>query len=78
MAPAQFSESSKAYLSVSFDNRSVQNDSGFSGLVGEFTEGVAFPSGMEWVAYSGGLKTSAPVYSLCEEYCATPNVNLIH
>lgn len=56
-----FPESSKAYLSVSVNDREVSRMTVMSGLVGDFTEWVAFPSGTEWVAYSRGLERSAPV-----------------
>lgn len=62
-----FPESSKAYLSVPVCDREVSRMTVISGLVDEFTE---------WIAYSGGLKRSAPVFSLCEEYCITSKVSL--
>lgn len=71
-----FPESSKAYLSVPVCDREVSRMTVISGLVDELTEWVAFPPGTEWVAYSGGLKRSAPVFSLCEEYCITSKVSL--
>lgn len=49
-----FAESSK-------DDREVSRMIVIPGLVGEFTEWVAFSSGTEWVAYSGGLKRSVSV-----------------
>lgn len=48
------------------------------GLVGKFTEWVAFSSGTEWVVYNGGLKRSAFAYSLCEEYFVISKINSIH
>ena len=45
-----FLESSKAYLSVSVDDREVSRMTVISGLVGKFTKWVAFLSGTDWVA----------------------------
>lgn len=71
-----FLESSKAYLSVSVDDRQVSRMTVIAGLVGKFTKWVAFPSGTEWMAYSRGVKRSVPVCSLREEYCTMSKVNL--
>lgn len=69
------SESSKANLSVSVDDREVSSMTVLSDL-GEFTEWTPFPSGTKWMAYSRGLKRSVPVHSSYGEYCATSKVNL--